>query len=1241
MHTRISPFLKPLISRTLILILFITVSAAANPADDPAGLTTSFAERTVRLDVSRTSPEHTTISLTNPPVVIRELRLGGESFQIPVIEGEAFLPQEGSPAIPQITRFYRIPNTGSVELVVREAEFDLVEDFLPYPYHEPGKAVQNSEVYRTDSWYPSEIAKISAPMIFRDMRVVTVTLYPVQVNPVTRQARVYGNIDVEIVADNQSSVNELRQPRRPSGRFAPMYRHLIRNFDEHALDDATTLPGTYLILADDHTSMHPWVDSLTYVKKRRGFDVVVEMRPNWTRNQMRDFIQGLYATSEPPLEFVALMGDPNAPFGVPTGTTGWDSEYDHVFALGNAGDDIEDIGVGRLSGASSAEMATIDAKIKTYEYAPWLEDDSWAKRAFLYVGINYDLASNWLLAQWADQQFRMHTGLDSNIVAWYNGQVREDFIRSVFADGISLFLWRGTWIGNMQISLPPSLGPSRILPICFLLECGTGNYDWGLSLSEAFLVAGTPANLKGGVCGIGQATAGGSAAYNITLTGGFVYSIANMGIEHLGHALNAAKAWLYATYGAEHEGAKRHCAWTNLMGDPGLSMWTDVPVIMDVTHPETLPVGTRQVQLSVGDTSGSPIGEALVVLWKGEETYVKVFTDSSGEAVLPVTIDSPGNLLLTVTKRNHKPYLFDIPCSEAAQLVTVNGFSLDDDNTGGTHGNGDGELNPGETIDLTVTLKNHGTVSTATGITAALTTDNPNVTVISGTSTYPNIPPDEQATGEMPFRIQISSFMPHQETALLTLEVESMESASASAFELTCRSGDIAYVDHLIPMAPLEPGTVRNMLVTIENCGVLDLEDVTASLSSFSNYVTVLTGERNYGDLPAGGQATDPTGFVLQADSLAYRGQQADMRMIIEAFGFRDTVQFTISLGTAETNDPSGPDSYGYYAYDNTDMLYEEHREFGYIDISEGLGVNLDLNDTGEQTNINQIWSVARALPFEFTYYGISYDTITICSNGWAAFGNQGWNSVFRNYPLPGILSASAMLAVYWDDLKTAGEGHGVWEAYDEMNHLYIVQWKAGGGSNFMEAELDFELILFDPAEYPTRDGNGEILFQYQDVTMNLSGSGYHEAYGSTIGIQDHTSLIGLQYAYQVDYIAGAAEVVDSRAILFTTDGPPPVISNTPESDVTPMPETFALHQNYPNPFNASTVISFDLPQASRAQLRIFDITGRVVTTLADEHFTAGTHRLRFDGSKYPSGVYFTQLQGGDHRQIRKLILLK
>jgi hypothetical protein len=87
-------------------------------------------------------------------------------------------------------------------------------------------------------------------------------------------------------------------------------------------------------------------------------------------------------------------------------------------------------------------------------------------------------------------------------------------------------------------------------------------------------------------------------------------------------------------------------------------------------------------------------------------------------------------------------------------------------------------------------------------------------------------------------------------------------------------------------------------------------------------------------------------------------------------------------------------------------------------------------------------------------------------------------------------------------------------------------------------------------------------------------------------------------------------------------------------------PATFSLDQNYPNPFNPSTTISFTIPK-SFVTLKVFDVLGNEVATLANEEKPAGTYQVSFDASLLSSGVYLYKIQAGDIVQTRKMLLLK
>ena len=106
---------------------------------------------------------------------------------------------------------------------------------------------------------------------------------------------------------------------------------------------------------------------------------------------------------------------------------------------------------------------------------------------------------------------------------------------------------------------------------------------------------------------------------------------------------------------------------------------------------------------------------------------------------------------------------------------------------------------------------------------------------------------------------------------------------------------------------------------------------------------------------------------------------------------------------------------------------------------------------------------------------------------------------------------------------------------------------------------------------------------------------------------------------------------------LFTT-------SRSAVVDVEELPDDaggFALLPNYPNPFNPTTTITYAVPGQGKVMLRVYDILGRLVTTLVDEVQPRGTYRVAFDASDRASGVYFTRLEFASRTVTRKMLLVR
>ena len=89
------------------------------------------------------------------------------------------------------------------------------------------------------------------------------------------------------------------------------------------------------------------------------------------------------------------------------------------------------------------------------------------------------------------------------------------------------------------------------------------------------------------------------------------------------------------------------------------------------------------------------------------------------------------------------------------------------------------------------------------------------------------------------------------------------------------------------------------------------------------------------------------------------------------------------------------------------------------------------------------------------------------------------------------------------------------------------------------------------------------------------------------------------------------------------------------------IPDELLLVSTYPNPFNPVTNITFGIDQDAYIQVKIYDISGREIATLANEHYISGYHSLIWNANKQSSGLYLLVINSNGLSRSQKLILLK
>lgn len=111
----------------------------------------------------------------------------------------------------------------------------------------------------------------------------------------------------------------------------------------------------------------------------------------------------------------------------------------------------------------------------------------------------------------------------------------------------------------------------------------------------------------------------------------------------------------------------------------------------------------------------------------------------------------------------------------------------------------------------------------------------------------------------------------------------------------------------------------------------------------------------------------------------------------------------------------------------------------------------------------------------------------------------------------------------------------------------------------------------------------------------------------------------------------------DSTTILNVQLAPNPTSLKFMET----MIEDYKLEQNYPNPFNALTKVKFSILKPGNTKMEIFDITGKLISTLLDTYLSSGSYEIGINSAEMASGIYFYKLTANDFYDIRKMVLIK
>lgn len=390
-----------------------------------------------------------------------------------------------------------------------------------------------------------------------------------------------------------------------------------------------------------------------------------------------------------------------------------------------------------------------------------------------------------------------------------------------------------------------------------------------------------------------------------------------------------------------YDGVNRWTQMTLLMlGDPELRMYNGEFRTLQVSGPSSYALGDSVLNVHV-ETGGQPLYKARVTAYKPNDEFRSALTDGAGNVSLPFRPDSTGAFTITVTAYNARPFqtTSNVTASAAAAVAEV-AMTVDDDNVGGTNGNGDGFADAGETVDLRVGLRNRGGAATTGAVSATLATTDGAITIVNPNATYGSIGAGATGNPVTPFRLSIPADVPDQREIPFTLILWDGARSWRENLELTVRAPELAHTEHVITESPGNndgrptTGETATYVPRIRNAGSGVAKGVTAKLRSLNASATVTDSVSTVGDIAA---------FSIgQGDGFVFNVTAPGARFQLE---IRDALQVR-SLQTLDLTFPSAP--------------------FNLAGLGEATSVKLtwDPNFEADLTGYNVYRSTAQAGPF-------------------------------------------------------------------------------------------------------------------------------------------------------------------------------------------------------------------------------------------------------------------------------------
>jgi hypothetical protein len=1210
------------------------------------------------ITVIHSSAHRTTLAFAIESWTLNEVSINRQPMQQIELPGH-FLPNdEGMPDLPGSGRFIAIPRGSVARLEITGMQTEVLQniDLAPAPRipktteNEPLFYARNEGIYNTNSFYPAEPVKLSAPTQIRGVDVVMLGITPFQYNPVTKELIVLRNIEVEVIFEGGDG--RFGDDRLRSRWWEPVLSDMVVNYNQITAPTLTPSHNggkdgegaEYLIICPNDPAFLAWADTIRTFRNKQGIStriVTTSETGGNTVTAIKNYINNAYNTWDIPPVAILIMGDYGAS-GSTVISPIWE-EYcasDNIFADVND-DDLPDIVISRIMGQNASQLEIMIDKFIGYETNPPVSPDYY----------NHPItALGWQTERWFQICIEVVGGFFKNVLgkepvrinAVYGGNPNFDpwstapntgAIMNYFGpEGLGYIpsspTALGNWNGGNSTHLNNAINNGSFLLLhrdhgfeqgwgepdytnshlsglnnddltfVYSVNCLTGKFNIG---SECFAEAFYRHPKR--ALGIIAASEVSYSFVNDTYVWG---AFDNMWPEFMPEYgsnpeprgllpafSNAAGKYFLQQSGWPYNSGNKEVTFHlfHHFGDAFMTLYSEVPRELLVLHNTELMGGASEFIVNAEEQS-------LIALSVDGE-IIGVAEGTGSPLAVDIIQQDPGTIVdIVVTKTNCFRYENTVnTISPDVPYVVYDSHQVNDQD-----GNGNGQMDYAETSFLSLTLKNLGNRD-AENVTVYISTEDPYMLITDSTESAGDIEAGGSLLLTDAFSVTVADSIPEGHIVIFNVRAGQGDSISwHSAFFITAHAPVLQLAGFTVTdpegnnNGKIDPGELANIHITITNTGTADAFNVTTELSYEESYLTILTGSQYTESILPGG-TTDLT-FNVTADENTPGGLNA-----------------TITVDITAENNISGHDSFSCVIGDYTALVLDlDPLRFSgpaFLQAFYDLGFFADYSTT-MMPDLSTYRNVFVCLGTHFTNHILTESEASVLADFLGSGGNLYMEGLLTWHDDPQtsvhpMFNISPVFTNYYK-IDTVYNRPG---AFTENMKFRFLNQLPYCNHQIHSVAPAFEIFSFLPDSLPSA-------VAYDAVDYKTIGSAFQFA-GLTNS--EHPST---RKELLARFLAFFGETI--------------TITDDPASDhIT----RFGLI-TYPNPFSDAVTFHFKLEKPSRVILEIFNNLGKLENVLIDSQLDNGPHQVTWKltgGDRLnANGMYFYRFVCGDEIQGGKII---